>query len=751
MTVSTNDTIERYEISGAGPYAFSFRIFNDTDLTVVALSTDEPPEVVPLTYLTHYTVTGANESDGGSITLTTAAYTPYDGYTVDIRSNTPEDQPTSIRNQPRFLPEIHEDAFDYLSRQIQDLRRLVNASVRSPDNEPALAMVLPPVATRSGTYSVFDALGQPAVSSGTGSDSALRTDLASTTSGADGAALAGYRRPETGSIASSVRAALRGIHINAATDFGATAGDTGNQSTALQAAINAAAAAIAITRKVYIPGGTYRLTAQIALASNVEIIMDADTTLKMVTADTNILYGEEISNVKIRGGKFYGVASTAQNAAIEFYNCNGCSGEYLEFENFSDAAIRIGGDDTGWNIGHRFKNIRGASWTGTVVQGSALVAVTDHVDDCVIEDPYMTAESWMGIFVANEFSGAYVKNVKIVRPHFRNQLQYGMAAYRVGGVGDIDNVTVIDPNIADISGDVLSATGGAGLYFQGCTTVHVRGGTIENCNIDTVLETLAPAAIGINNVRGDHTIIGTNIRNTNWYGVMAASPGVATAKIRVMVTVSASDKFCIYGKETGGINASGSQLRPSAGVGAVGILNTVAKSELDLSDVTATVSGISAPISLTLIDDVNMNGLCVTGSGAGAFSGVSLDQCARVSQRGGVINMGSGATGAPFQISASTGVKVASVTMVNDGTSACIVTSGTCTDSHFDKSNTYGSNVFTNGGTGCQIEFRHASNPASGTYKACDTRYALTVANGGSPGAMYTSDGAWKALAAVAA
>jgi hypothetical protein len=134
MTVATNDANERYEINGAGPYAFSFRIFNDTDLTVVALSTDEPPEVVPLTYLTHYTVTGANVSSGGSITLTSAAYTPYDGYTVDIRSNTPQDQPTSIRNQARFLPEIHEDAFDYLSRQIQDLNRRLDRTVRFSDD-----------------------------------------------------------------------------------------------------------------------------------------------------------------------------------------------------------------------------------------------------------------------------------------------------------------------------------------------------------------------------------------------------------------------------------------------------------------------------------------------------------------------------------------------------------------------------------------------------------------------------------------
>jgi hypothetical protein len=113
---------------------FSFRIFNEADLTVVVLSSASPPAVVPLTRFTHYTVTGANVAAGGSITLTAGAAALYAGYTLDIRSNTPENQPTSIRNQARFLPEIHEDAYDCLSRQIQDLSRRGDGAVRFPDN-----------------------------------------------------------------------------------------------------------------------------------------------------------------------------------------------------------------------------------------------------------------------------------------------------------------------------------------------------------------------------------------------------------------------------------------------------------------------------------------------------------------------------------------------------------------------------------------------------------------------------------------
>jgi hypothetical protein len=83
MTVAVNDTIERYVITGAGPYAYTWRIFNDTDLQVYALSLASPPVPTLLTYLTHYTVTGAN-SAGGSITLTAAAIAAFTGFTLDI-------------------------------------------------------------------------------------------------------------------------------------------------------------------------------------------------------------------------------------------------------------------------------------------------------------------------------------------------------------------------------------------------------------------------------------------------------------------------------------------------------------------------------------------------------------------------------------------------------------------------------------------------------------------------------------------
>lgn len=154
MTVNINDTVDRYPISGVGPYAFSYRIFDETDLAVTAILADIP---TLLSLSLDYTVTGENVEAGGSITLQAATAVLYAGYTLDIRSDIAQTQPTRIRNQGAFLPAIHEDALDRLSRQIQDLGRKSNASLRLPDNELTDA-VAPSVASRKGRYLFADAI-----------------------------------------------------------------------------------------------------------------------------------------------------------------------------------------------------------------------------------------------------------------------------------------------------------------------------------------------------------------------------------------------------------------------------------------------------------------------------------------------------------------------------------------------------------------------------------------------------------------
>jgi hypothetical protein len=181
MTVEVDDTVERYLIDGVGPYPFSFRIFDATDLQVTACSVATPAVPTLLVYPADYTVSDINDEDGGSITLVAGTATTYDGYTLDIRSNTPNTQTTSIRNQGRFLPEIHENAFDHLSRQIQDLRRIVQACIRYPDNVLADGTLTPLSAWTSKSLAIDEnGLLIPIVLSATAVTSSVISSLLAT-------------------------------------------------------------------------------------------------------------------------------------------------------------------------------------------------------------------------------------------------------------------------------------------------------------------------------------------------------------------------------------------------------------------------------------------------------------------------------------------------------------------------------------------------------------------------------------------
>lgn len=166
MTVNTNDTVERYEIDGTGPYAFSFRIFAKSDLSVKVMA-DDDEAATTLTLDTHYTIADAsvNDEDGGELTLIGSAETTYDGYILDIRSNTPLTQPTSITNQGPYSGRSTEAAFDRLSRQIQDTNRKVLNALRVPDSETTDTS-LPAIPTRASKFLRFDANGVPEAATG---------------------------------------------------------------------------------------------------------------------------------------------------------------------------------------------------------------------------------------------------------------------------------------------------------------------------------------------------------------------------------------------------------------------------------------------------------------------------------------------------------------------------------------------------------------------------------------------------------
>jgi len=113
MTISSNDRRKTYVGNGvakafAGPRAFlasHIRVFTGTHPTYALV----PPA--------QYTVTGLR-ANASTITFNSA---PAANLDILILRTVPLDQPADITNQGAFLPEIHEDAFDYRVMQLQQV------------------------------------------------------------------------------------------------------------------------------------------------------------------------------------------------------------------------------------------------------------------------------------------------------------------------------------------------------------------------------------------------------------------------------------------------------------------------------------------------------------------------------------------------------------------------------------------------------------------------------------------------------
>jgi len=108
-----------------------------------------------------YTVFNIDVDNGFFIVFSAA---PTNGWSLDMRTTIAELQSTSIKNQGSFFPELHEEFFDRITRELQDLRRLsYTFGIHGPDIETTPWPALPIAALRKNTQPIFDNNGLPAI------------------------------------------------------------------------------------------------------------------------------------------------------------------------------------------------------------------------------------------------------------------------------------------------------------------------------------------------------------------------------------------------------------------------------------------------------------------------------------------------------------------------------------------------------------------------------------------------------------
>ena len=168
MTVST--TIIKSSHNGNGStttFAYSFKIFADTDLVVIIRSSTGTETTKSLS--THYTVSGAGDASGGSITFT-SGNTPASGETVVIRRNVPQTQAIDyIANDP-FPAETNEEGLDRSTMIAQQVSEATDRSIKLSRTNTMTSTEFTVGATeRANKILAFDGSGEISVTQELGS------------------------------------------------------------------------------------------------------------------------------------------------------------------------------------------------------------------------------------------------------------------------------------------------------------------------------------------------------------------------------------------------------------------------------------------------------------------------------------------------------------------------------------------------------------------------------------------------------
>ena len=166
MTVPTSTGVDRYTGNGAtSTFSYTFYIQDDDDVQVIVINTSTRARTV-LTKTTHYTVSGAGDSAGGSVTLISPWNNLSSSYKIVLKLNVDPNNSSAFRNGNINGGSL-EDAMDRMSQRVIELEGEVARAVKLPDDEAGTVTLtnLGAATDRASKVLTFDASGNVSAAS----------------------------------------------------------------------------------------------------------------------------------------------------------------------------------------------------------------------------------------------------------------------------------------------------------------------------------------------------------------------------------------------------------------------------------------------------------------------------------------------------------------------------------------------------------------------------------------------------------
>ena len=287
MTIST--TTSRISYNGNGVttvFSFPYRFLANGDLVVLSVSAAGVETTKTLT--TDYTLTGAGDDAGGSVTMLVA---PASGTRLIIYRDTDIVQETDYISGDPFPAETHEQALDRLTMIAQEIGSDADRSIKVPvGDSSSLSTTLPASANRLDKFLAFDSsTGEVEVSTIT------QTQVASAVAAAYAAGSTAdavtFLQEGTGAVSRSVQAKLRDQENISPADFGAVGDGTTDDTTAISNMVTAQASKlfkfgpVTLTNNEWLDFNYQRAKSTAAAAHMVKLTNFAPVVSRMYVSD----------------------------------------------------------------------------------------------------------------------------------------------------------------------------------------------------------------------------------------------------------------------------------------------------------------------------------------------------------------------------------------------------------------------------------------------------------------------------------
>ena len=161
MSLATTVNKVQYTANGSTTvFSFPYKFNTNSDLTVIETNVSTGVDTTK-TLTTDYTVSGAGNSGGGSVTFLVA---PVNSRRITIQRVVALTQETDYQPDDDFPAEVHEAALDKLTMIAQQLNDADARTLKAPVADSITLGTLPLDTVRANKALVFDATGQVAVS-----------------------------------------------------------------------------------------------------------------------------------------------------------------------------------------------------------------------------------------------------------------------------------------------------------------------------------------------------------------------------------------------------------------------------------------------------------------------------------------------------------------------------------------------------------------------------------------------------------